>query len=105
MAVGLLLTSRESRFAKEISTYRFRTRMQVKYLCHDMDGITMMVLVRPLGYSGDEWTQVRCLHDIRDEDKRKSLEDAIDQAIANPLGLGLKKYRHEKEPELHMFEG
>jgi hypothetical protein len=104
-AIGLLLTSREARFDKEIGNWRLGTRMQVLYLCHDMDDVTMIVQVRPITNAVDgEWTKVRLLHDIEDVDKRRELEEAIDNAIAKPFHLGLKKYHLDEEPDLHVFE-
>jgi hypothetical protein len=104
-AIGLLLASREARFDKEVGSYRLRTRMEVRYLCHDMDGVTMVVRVRPVRSPDGEWTQVRLLTDIKDEDERKKVEEDVDNAVARPFDLRLKKYQRSEEPELHMFEG
>ncbi len=106
IAVGLLLTAHEARSEKEVGTWRFRTRMQVKYDVRDYEELSMLVLVRPLEKaSSDEWTRVIVCHDIEDEGKRRELERAIDEAVANPFALKLKKYHMEKEPSLHMWKG
>lgn len=105
-AVGLILVAHEASSDKDVGTWRFMTRMQVEYSVHDFEGLTMMVLVRPLEKaSSAEWTQVIVLHDIEDEQKRRELEHAIDEAVANPFALKLRKYHLEKVPELHMWKG
>ncbi|NIP35249.1 MAG: hypothetical protein GWN12_09920, partial [Thermoplasmata archaeon] len=101
-AVGLLLMSKEAKFEKEVRTWRLRTRMQVVYSVRMMDGGPLDIEVRPLGRPETSGTQIRVFHDIEEEEKRRAVEGAIDDAVANPFKLQLRKYHLEEEPELHV---
>lgn len=103
-AIGLLLVSKETKFEKEVGTWRLRTRMQVVYDVRKMDGHPMVIEVRPLGRPETSGTQVRVFHDIEEEEERRTMEEAVDDAIANPFKLQLRKYHLEEEPELHVLE-
>ncbi len=103
-AIGLLLISKDTKFDKEVRTWRLRTRMQVVYSVRKMDGNPMVIEVRPLGRPETSGTQVRIFHDIEVGKERRTVEETFDDAISNPFKLQLRKYHLEEEPDLHVLE-
>lgn len=105
-AIGLLLVGRRARFENVHAAWRLLTLNQIAYHVYDMDGVMMLVIVRteddaPKGSR----TQVRLLHDMKDEGMRKQVEKTVDSAITNPFSLRYDKYYRSSGPKLNIYKG
>lgn len=105
-AINLLLAGRRARFEKVSVAEAIRTRRQLAYQVYDMDGVMMLVIVRTEDDdSKSPLTQVRLLHDMKDEGMRKQVEGVMDHAITSPLDLNPKRFQSVVRPKLNTYKG